>query len=56
MSPAVQSVLTTPMMLGILLLIGLNIVVNFGIRPVLERRVDTESAQRQPSPPEPISE
>jgi uracil-xanthine permease len=56
MSPAVQSVLTTPMMLGILLLIGLNIVVNFGIRPVLERRVSTESAQRQPSPPEPISE
>ncbi|MGB3483854.1 MAG: solute carrier family 23 protein [Mycobacterium sp.] len=58
MSPAVQSVLTTPMMLGIIMLIGLNIIVNFGIRPLLERRRGSDSTVTQGSstPPETVTE
>lgn len=54
--PQISSVLTTPMMLGILMLIGLNIVVNFGIRPFLERRqaLGAGGPSAQQSPPEPV--
>jgi len=48
----ISSVLTTPMMLGIIMLIVLNIIVNFGSRPVLERRraagAPARSADREP--------
>ncbi|MBB2989170.1 uracil-xanthine permease [Mycolicibacterium iranicum] len=36
--PQVAGLIDTPMMLGILLLLGLHIAVNFGARPMLERR------------------
>jgi uracil-xanthine permease len=57
MSPAVQSVLTTPMMLGVVMLIGLNIIVNFGIRPMLaRRRTDDPQPAVAPTPPEAVAE
>ena len=52
--PQVAGLISTPMMLGIILLITLNILVNFGIRPMLERRgaaaVESASVPGHPGP------
>ncbi|MCR1781082.1 purine/pyrimidine permease [Nocardioides carbamazepini] len=39
MPESVASIVTTPMMVGVILLLVLHLTINYGIRPVLERRV-----------------
>jgi xanthine/uracil permease len=45
---AVSGVITSPMMFGVLLLVILHIVVNFGVRPILERRRDGRRSATAP--------
>lgn len=40
--PAVESVVTSPMMVGLILLLLLHLVINFGLRPILARRVPAD--------------
>lgn len=43
MSPSVASIATSPMMVGVMMLLMLHLVVNFGIRPLLGRDTDRSS-------------
>jgi xanthine/uracil permease len=43
--PQISGLIDTPMMLGILLLLGLHILVNYAFRPMLERRDAATAAQ-----------
>lgn len=43
MSPSVKSIATSPMMVGVIMLLVLHLVVNFGIRPLLARDPDRMS-------------
>lgn len=38
LSPAMASVVTSPMMVGVIMLLILHLTINFGVRPLLERR------------------
>lgn len=54
MPAEVSGVITTPMMLGVVLLITLNALVNFGIRPLLDRRrTASRSDGTEPAPGDP---